>query len=351
MTTLSELVDEYQLACRSNGHAKGTLRNSERVGRNFLAFVGNIQVKSVTTRHVDEYLAYRSTVGGLSPATLNLETTILRGLFQFAFQRRHLSAAAMDPVIHRRRLRVQPTGHLRIPASDFPRLLDSTPHPRDRIVLALGIYLLLRQSEIVDLRVEDVDLHHGHINVRIIKTAKFDQMPLSAELERELRAWLTFYTEKCGRLDPTWRLVPAKMTMPFELPGVYRDPLAVELRPTVPIAQPHKVVQRALASIGYLSRDSEDNPTRNGVHTLRRSAARAMFDRLCEDGYDGAGRVVQSLLHHSSFQQTEKYLGIELDQKRRDELIRGREMFPVDTSNVTTLRGNNVRHQRDAQSV
>jgi len=55
---------------------------------------------------------------------------------------------------------------------------------------------------------------------------------------------------------------------------------------------------------------------------------------LVHSGYDGAMRTVQSMLHHASVTTTEGYLGIQLDKKRRDELVKGNRMFPVSTENV-----------------
>ena len=74
-----------------------------------------------------------------------------------------------------------------------------------------------------------------------------------------------------------------------------------------------------------------------GSHTLRRSGARALFDRLAESGYDRSLRIVQSMLHHSSVTITEKYIGVTPDQRSRDEIIKGQEMYPVREENVVSL--------------
>lgn len=319
MNTLAGLTSSYLAALESGGYAANTIRTRARVARAFLALTGDKPLSAVTAEDVDLYFANRS-AAGLSPATSNLERTALTKMFDWALDRRLLGAELPHPVRHRRRLRVQARPKRRLPASEFGRLLDAAEHPRDRAVLALGIYLLLRQSEIADLRVGDVDLTHGTVAVRVLKTGKHDLMPVSAELDRELRSWLSWYATQVGPLADHYRLVPAKGR---PVGAVTDGPL----KPTTPVAQPERIVHRALAAIGHETRDEDGNPIRDGIHTLRRSAARAMFDRLVEDGYDGAGRVVQSLLHHASFRQTEVYLGIDMDSIRRDELLRGRPMF------------------------
>lgn len=331
--TLSALIDEHLAVLSSGGYAASTRRTSARVWRAFLAHTGNIQLRHVTSRHVDSYFAARMST--CTPATLNLELATLRRLFKFASSRGYMRNT-IDPTGHRRRFRVQPRAKRRVPVHEFGRLLDAATHPRDRAVVALGIYLLLRQSEIKELRVGDVDLEHGAINARILKTAKLDEMPVSAELDVELRRWLTWYTQHVGPLQPTMHLAPAKARPTFTSTGAVDT--ASNLDPWRPVARPEHIVQRALAACGYEPVDDDGRPTRDGVHTLRRSAARAMFDRLVDEGYDGAGRVVQSLLHHSSFRMTEVYLGIDQDDRRRNDVVRGKEMFPTPQVNVVQMR-------------
>ena len=43
----------------------------------------------------------------------------------------------------------------------------------------------------------------------IFKSYKSDVMPLSSELDMEMRRWLRAYQDECGPLDKNWFLVPA----------------------------------------------------------------------------------------------------------------------------------------------
>lgn len=333
-TSLSDLTDDYMGTMRANAYAANTVRQAKRTLSAFLAHVGNVQVRHITPRHVDGYFAARE-AAGIAPGTLNLELVHLRLMFKHA-ERRRLNTG--DPTGHRRNYRVPKTGRRRVPAVQFPHLLDSCTHPRDRMVVALGLYLLLRQSEVAELRVADVDLHHGTVAVRVVKTDKFDSMPISAELDRELRVWLAWYTARCGPLQPTWFLVPAKHR-PTLGKGRVADVDSSTVYPHRPVQTATRIVQRALVGAGYALRDDQGASMREGVHTLRRSAARAMFDSLADGGYDRAARIVQSLLHHSSLTQTEEYIGIESDRVSRDLLIRGKTMYaPADSNNVVQMR-------------
>ena len=73
-----------------------------------------------------------------------------------------------------------------LPARDFPRLLDACTHPQQRIVVALGLYLFLRASEVRSLRIRDVRLDSAEINsVPAQDEAVGDTMPIFKPLDAE----------------------------------------------------------------------------------------------------------------------------------------------------------------------
>ena len=331
---LSAALEEYRLHRTSMGYAKETLRNEGIVLRRVLAHIGNILVRNIKSRHMDEFFLVRS--GEVQASTLAHEESVIKAFFIWLEKRRMLGPDG-SPVATRRRTKVMPKSRQRIPATEFPRMLDLATHPTDRVIFALGIYLLLRQSEIKRLKVGDVSLPTGTVNVTIEKTKQLDDMPISSELDEELRRWLTAYSEILGRtLRPDDVLVPAK-TRPA-LNGRTRGPMS--LQPHKPVGHPHEAIKRILVAAGYPIRDDKTGKSLSeGVHTLRRSAARAIFDYLRDDGYDGAIKHVQSLLHHSNSAQTERYLGLTLDIARRDVMVRGKALYPgnQDRGNVVSL--------------
>lgn len=331
--TLDEAIREFHHWREAIGIAATTRRQEAYVMRWFLTSVGNIYVQNITSRHVDDHLAERRRV--LKESTLNLHLAILRAFFKFAEHRRMLGRNGNPVAMHKGR-KVPDRPRLRVPVHDFPRLLDATQHPRDRIVVAIGLYTLIRQSAMRLLRVADVGLADGYLEVFEPKTGKRDAKPIGAELDAELRRWLTWYGQELGRpLAPDDFLVPAK-----ERPGFVHGRVLVvgKLDPSRAVTRPHLPVQAALIGCGYATRDELGRATGEGVHTLRRSAARAMFDRLVEDGHDGAIRIVQSMLGHSTLATTEHYIGVEPDRRRRDEIIRGKQMFPTNRDNVVQLK-------------
>jgi len=329
---LQEAIDQYLGHRKANGYSPNTLRNDRRAIDALLLAAGNIQCDNLTPGHVDtviETAAHR-----LSDASLNTFQASLAAFCKWGAGRGILPPGLMAGRRYRKVMRKDRTI---IEPSRFAHLLDSagTNHPRDRALVAVGLYLMLRQSEATDLRVGDVHLDRGLITVRVFKTRQVDDMPISAELDTELRTWLTLYTASCGPLRPEWYLLPSRTShaMVRGADGRYiRTEQKAGLRPLRPVGRPEDVVRRAMNTAGVPTSERE------GMHTLRRSGARALFDELTASGFDGALRTVQTFLHHASGQMTERYLGITIDRHQRDQAYAGKPLFPsLAASNVVRL--------------
>ena len=333
---LSDAIQEYQRSREAQGYARNTVRASGQALDLLLSEVGNIQVKHLDARHGEAFIA--AMLGrGMKPGTINLYRGAFSRFCKWAHQRRLLPGAS-NPTATTRNMIDPKAPRRRVQAVDFPRLLDCCEHPQDRIIVALGLYLFLRASEISHLDIEHVNLAVGEVTVYQPKTKRYDVMPICEELDTELRRWLTWYAHdqsQRGPLLPSWPLVPARRVSQLwgDLPpGV--EPFG-QMNPPRRSTQIHNKVKKALVEFGW----EVEAEHREGVHTLRRSGARALFDEMVESGRvrDGALRVVQAFLHHKSVAMTEHYLGLEADLERRNKMFAGVAMFPKPETNVVPL--------------
>lgn len=333
-STLSELLPHY-LNYRETVENKrgGTLKNDKAALGRLIQVAGDIQPRNLTTRHSDRFL---QSVGQHSTSHFNMRLSAIK-MFMDWCRREKLVPREFSLFEVRSRKISRPDRH-RVPVERFTELLEAADarHPRDRILVAIGLYLFLRASEVRMLKLSDVDLEAGEVHVYVKKTDDYDIMPISAELDRELRTWLSWYEGRHGSLKSDWYLVPAKCNSAWrnEQGQLKRDPSRpANLRPMdfmgLHVQDP---IKRALADVGW--------PTeKEGMHTLRRSGARAYFDALVDSGYDGALKRVSAMLHHSSVVMTERYLGIREDRHSRNVAIKGRLMFPdVSIEKVSALR-------------
>lgn len=331
--SLNDAIDEYLSSRAAGGLAKNTLRGDRSSLLQLLKSVGNINTKGLEPRHIDRLFEEHA---DNKPSARNMLLTRLRGFFRWCQARSYISA---DPTRELRKMRTQADSRLFVPVDRFDDLLDAASHPRDRMVVALGLYLFLRVSEMESLKLSDVDLDAREIRVTVHKTGDFDVMPICEELDDELRRWLSWYAGVLDRpLDGDMYLVPSKQDF-RAVPGPERGQFIVStetvtrLKPYAPIVRPWTVIQRSLSALNYPTK-------REGGHTLRRSGARALFDSIRgTEGVDGALQQVKVMLHHKNVAMTEHYLGITPERVQRDARLKGKPMFKRATSaNVIELR-------------
>jgi integrase len=330
---LSDAIQEFLVYRKGAGFADNTILINKRALSKLLALVGNIQVRHLEARHGEQYQAFLMAKGYM-PNTVNAYLTAMSALVKWLRSRRYLGAGS-DPMANVRAVKGLPEPRQRLERHEFPYFLEEADTPYGRVVLALGLFLFLRASEISALKVGDVNLDTGEVVVRVQKTKELDVMPISLELERELRRYLTWYQyDTLAPLKPDMYLVPQMRRLPMANDG--SGPGGGYLIPrehgnAVPYEKnrrPHRYVKKALAAFGIPLRGDDGKSLREGCHTLRRSGARALFDELVESGsYDGVLRLVSAMLHHKSVQTTERYLGLNVDVKKRNDLLRGAQMF------------------------
>lgn len=316
----STATEEYMNHLAARNLAPNTIKNSRQVLNKAIALWGDVQMGSIKDTHVDLLFAKSE----WSARTRNLYLQTLRQFFKWA-RLRHYMPRDFDPTEMWGNQKVTTNKEkLRVPPEQFGALLDAAPHPRDRAVVALGLFTFMRGSEISTLRVGDLDLGRGELRIVRHKTHDEDVLPVSSELAEEMVRWINFYRADQGVLLPDWFLVPAKNPDPWvQGPDglLKRSEKPASLRPRIMEKKPYRAVQRALRGIGL-------DVQGEGSHTLRRSGARAWADSLRHEGYDSALLRVASMCGHKSTKVTEHYIGWGLERKQRNEMLSGKPMFP-----------------------
>jgi integrase len=341
---LSSAIDEYLAGRRNGGYAKNTVRTETQALKLLLAEIGNIRVKDLDARH-GAMFKEKMLAKGFAPGTVNLYRGAFGRFAEWCQIMRYLPGTSAVLATARREKDIKKPRR-RVPRLDFDRLLDLCDHPQQRIIVALGLYLFLRASEISDLSVQDVDLDEGEIQVFQRKTGKYDTMPITEELDAELRRWLTWYAgdmaDKRGALRPEWPLVPARIRTSMFNDGSGKGggspfwPETGHMNPDSRLKQVHTRIQPVLERFGW-----EVKGKREGEHTLRRSGARALYDDLVAGGAvkDDVVLTVSAFLHHESPLVTLGYIGVEPTVEKRNAMFKGKRMYrALPADNVIELR-------------
>lgn len=319
---LSEAIDRFRADRLNKGIGVGTSKNEVTILRHLLAEVGNIQVSAITARHLDAFWARHT---DWAPGTWNRARASLNTFFKWC-QARGIMPRYADPLEGTRKRKEEVQERLIIPSLEFETLIAAAADPRDRILVAMGLYLFTRISESTNLRWKDIDFQNHVVHIHRIKNKSSDVLPMCNELEHELKRWRLKYAEIMGEhVKPGWVVAPPYSRVIWEgVPGqkgVLRPRTPQVLLPNRVMSNGTDRVKRVLACAGYEVLDRE------GGHTLRRSGATALYNELSERGHDKAIRMCQAMLGHASIQTTEVYLALDLDRKARNDLLAGKPMF------------------------
>lgn len=334
---LQEAVDRYQARRKLEGKTEGVLRNEKSLFSRFVEMTGNLWMDSIQDVHVDDFMAVLSERN--SPRSMANHFFTLSGFFRWSVETGRMKRspmAGMKPPVF------TVTERNRLEASKFPALLDAADNPRDRILMATGLYTLGRSIECTSPKVGDVKKDLSRIRMMVAKKRGrddpgIDLKPITIEYQEELDRWFSYYSSACGKLQDDWYLIPSRTHGRLVRVGRNGDPSAPgakvvdqEWVPTRPMSKniPKQIVQLALETVGYPTRADDGTTLGEGMHTLRRSGARARYDAKRWMGHDNAIRHVQQLLNHKYAFMTEHYIGINLDKIQRDEELIGDYMYP-----------------------
>lgn len=330
--TIGECIDRYM---KSKAHmAPTTIQNEGACLKRFASCVGaHRPIGYLTPAQVEKF--FTTKLAGHQASSVNKERQRIGGFFRYC--ERHgwirydlLAEIKKRPVPHVDRLRLAP--------APLCGLLDIPTDPRNRGFLAVCINTGLRASELARMQIKDADLDTDEIYVYRSKTRRDDYLPMTTTLRVEIRRWLTAYANERGEpLQPDMYLFPARKP-PVYMPGKdangkqNKQPYGA-INPYARLRQSGKIVKEVLVKSGI------GDVKYQGVHTIRRSVARAYFDSLADNGYDNALRSTMAMLGHTQTSTTEHYIGLDRDRRRRDATLRDHDFLPFGQSaNVVPLR-------------
>jgi integrase/recombinase XerD len=211
---------------------------------------------------------------GTSPATLNATLTGLRFFFDVTVGREEIMAR-IQPVKLPRNLPVV------LSPLEVSRLIAAASNVKHQAALSIAYGAGLRASEVVNLKVTDVDSQRMTLRVQQGKGHKDRYAMLSPVLLQRLRSW--------------WRIAHAQGRM---LPGGWLFP---GMNPT------NALTTRQLNRAVHDAADAAGIDKRVSMHTLRHSFATHLLERKVDV------RVIQVLLGHKRLETTTVYTHVATD--------------------------------------
>jgi integrase/recombinase XerC len=223
---------------------------------------------------------------GLSPRSVNRKLASLRSYYKFLLKR---EAIQQDPTLKVRAPKVQKGLPHFVQEAEMDRLLDQIPFPdtfdgwRDRLVLELLYGTGIRLSELLQLRIQQVNLHEGVIKV-LGKRSKERVIPMARPLQELVRNYLGSRLQAFAGEENSFLLLTDK--------GEQAYPMFV-----------YRLVRKYL---GTFTTSEKQSP-----HVLRHTFATHLLNR-------GADlNAVKDLLGHSSLAATQVYTHNSMEKLRK----------------------------------
>jgi site-specific recombinase XerD len=234
--------------------------------KSFADFLGRSPDKA-TVEDVHRYQLWLASIGA-TVSTVNATASALRFFFKVTLKRSDLAAEVVS-VREPRRLPVV------LSPEEVARLLASATNIKQKVVLSLTYATGLRASEVVSLKLTDIDSERMVIRVEQGKGKKDRYVILSPNLLELLREW--------------WRVARQKGGMPPGQPWLFPGYCGQHMS----ARQLHRLVRMAATRAGITKRV--------GVHTLRHCFATHLLEQKTDI------RVIQVLLGHKKLDTTALY--------------------------------------------
>ena len=265
----ARMIEDMTARGLGTASQRGHLRACEQ----FAVWLG----RSPETATADEVKAFQLWLTG-DGATAKKRNRIMTGvkfLFRVTLRRHDLVAE----IFHLKEPRRVPQV---LSQDEVRRLLVLSPDLRTRTMLSLAYGCGLRASEVVKLRVGDIDSTQGIIRVLQSKGAKDRNVMLPAEVLDLLREW--------------WQERPTRKDAGVPMAERWLFPSRLGRRGCLTARHFSRVLKDALAATGISKRVT--------LHTLRHSFATHLLER----GEDI--RVIQALLGHAKLTTTAGYVRV-----------------------------------------
>jgi len=272
------------------GLAPATVYERRKEASRFLSWLGTNRVRlaSLKVEHVDSYLKERA--HGLRRSSISAATgwlrIFLRWLHSISQTKRDLSTAVVGPSMYAfssipSALRSEDTKKILAAA----RKDATTKGIRDYAILMLLSEYGMRASEIVALRLDDIDWRKEVVRVHHAKTGATSYLPLMLEVGNAILAYL-----RKGRPKTSFRQIFIRTRAPY--------------RPFLRGGGLYDIVRKRLDDAGIIA------PGRRGPHAFRHTRAVSMLRARVPL------KEIGDVLGHRSVTSTMMYLKLALDDLR-----------------------------------
>ncbi|MHA1595983.1 MAG: site-specific tyrosine recombinase/integron integrase [Candidatus Baldrarchaeia archaeon] len=239
--------------------------------RLFLSTLNGKGLHEVTKRDIMSFLLYLKQKRGDNNVTIARKLSSIRTFFNFLVESGFLDS---NPAADVKRPKLEKKLPVVLTPDEVRRLIDAADNPRDKLIIRMLYVTGLRVSELVNLRVEDIDFEECVIMVRMGKGKKDRVVFMDKQTARILKEYLRENGIERGRVFP------------------------------ISVRTVQRMIQRARIKAGIQKKVTP--------HVLRHSFATHMLEL-------GANlRTIQELLGHEQLNTTQIYTHVSMRQAKME---------------------------------
>ncbi len=256
-----EIIEKFRQKLIIENYSRQTINNYVSAINLFLDFIAKLNVKKVTNKEIQDYLYYCKTEKKYSYSSMKQVIASIGYLYKKVFEQpvpKALNIELRKPVVLPVVLSVK----------EISRLLKVTTNIKHKTILLIIYSAGLRLSELINLKISDIDSEAMRIHIRGGKGKKDRYVMLSENVLELLREYYKIY-------KPKEYLIEGKNGGKYSSTSV------------------QSVFKRALKKAGIKKKAT--------VHSLRHSFATHLLDKGTDIRY------IQELLGHKKLETTQIY--------------------------------------------
>jgi len=176
--TLKELIDDYKIY-RENNYTRP--KEFDYVIDKFFNMTGNKFANDISLQDIEKYR--NSRIGKVSNSSINRETDNIKKLFSLAYDNHKIKENPCSKLVD---LRIKNPPERYLTAEEEKKLLE-VANPILKAMIILAINTGIRQSELLNLKWQDVFFDKGYLIVLNSKNKKSRKLLLSKTVQDELK--------------------------------------------------------------------------------------------------------------------------------------------------------------------
>ncbi len=268
------ILEEFILVLESLGASRDTVKAYRAAIKDFIEYLGDKPLRDITLKDLINWRNERLRKGFKKSRDNDLESRRTTLHYYTLFINRFLEWLGLN--IRLPKVRKPPRKIDVLSDTEVEKLFSAVRDPLDRVILKLMLDTGLRSSELLSIRVMDIDFDNKVIRVVSGKYGKERYVVITSDTLEILRAWI-----KLNNLKPDDRIIPLSYT------GLYKRLKNLGKRAGIPLWKIHPHVLRHTFATRALKKGLN-------LHSLQR------------------------LLGHSDIKTTQVYLHLTIEDIRRE---------------------------------